>query len=138
MLADYFLCSNSDSLPNRKYVCGLEFSSRYTPPEAAVCSELGWSLISWGPPKVTHLMRVKITEAKFLVINYALFSFCQTSILPKVGFEKMALNIGESRDNIAQKPARLGGFQGLCLPRNVGRTSQNHLAEHISRAESKV
>lgn len=42
----------------------------------------------------------------------ALFSV-RRGCLPKVGFEKIASNVGESRVHMAPKTARLGGFQGL-------------------------
>ena len=57
-------------------------------------------------------MRVKTTEPKFLGIKQALFSVRQ-GYLPKMGFEKIALNKGDSRDNRAQK-LQDWGISGGC------------------------
>lgn len=82
-------------------------------------------------------MRVKTTEPKFLGIKHALFSIRQ-GYLPKVGFEKMALKKGDSRDNRAQKLQDWGISEGcgyLGTGQNIsellGRTSYQGEVEGI-------
>lgn len=41
------------------------------------------------------------------------------AFLSKAGFEKIAPDIGDSGVYIAPKPARLGGFQGLGISREM-------------------